>query len=94
MYRVLLQLNPTDEYKKVKQSDTIVDVISLNPEPGPIHLEYNSYEVMIMPELLEIITRQKRMDMTQRLLADSMILSFRCNVLEVNIKRGTKKSSK
>ncbi|MEH7344579.1 aspartate/glutamate racemase family protein [Bacillus sp. JJ1532] len=46
-----------EEFQKVKQPDTIVDVVSLVPANGPIHLEYNCYEVMIMPELLKLIKK-------------------------------------
>ena len=45
------------EFEKVKQPDTIVDVVSLPPAPGPIHLEYNSYEVIVMPEILRLVKR-------------------------------------
>lgn len=30
-----------EEYEKVKQSDTIVDVVSLKPAPGPINYQKN-----------------------------------------------------
>lgn len=70
MKKKILWINPVttdlynqafkEEYEKVKQSDTIVDVVSLKPAPGPIHLEYNSYEVMIMPELLETIYQAEK----------------------------------
>lgn len=43
------------EFEKVKEPGTTIDVISLNAAPGPTHLEYNSYEVMIMPELLKVV---------------------------------------
>jgi len=43
------------EFEKVKEPDTSVDVVSLAARPGPTHLEYNSYEVLIMPELLKLV---------------------------------------
>ncbi|WP_027415138.1 aspartate/glutamate racemase family protein [Aneurinibacillus terranovensis] len=46
-----------NELQKVKQADTIVDVVSLPPAPGPTHLEYSSYEVMVMPELLRAVKK-------------------------------------
>lgn len=45
------------EFEKVKQPDTMVDVVSLPPASGPTHLEYNCYEVMIMPEILRMIKK-------------------------------------
>ncbi len=70
MKKKILWINPVttdlfdqtfkEEYEKVKQTDTIVDVVSLKPAPGPIHLEYNAYEVMIMPEVLEIIYQAEK----------------------------------
>ncbi|MGW8428435.1 aspartate/glutamate racemase family protein [Peribacillus simplex] len=67
MSKKILWINPvttdlfdqtfSNEFHKVKQSDTIVDVVSLVPSNGPIHLEYNCYEVMIMPELLRLIKK-------------------------------------
>lgn len=45
------------EFEKVKQPDTIVDVISLQPAPGPTHLEYSSYEVTVMPEILKLVKK-------------------------------------
>lgn len=46
-----------DEFSKIKQPDTIVDVVSLSKSAGPHHLEYNSYELMVMPELLATIKK-------------------------------------
>lgn len=67
MEKKILWINPvtTDmfdaafksEFEKVKQPDTVVDVVSLAPAPGPLHLEYNSYEVMIMPEILKLVKK-------------------------------------
>lgn len=67
MAKKILWINPvaTDlfdatfrsEFEKVKQPDTIVDVISLKPAPGPTHLEYSSYEVMVMPEILTLVKK-------------------------------------
>lgn len=48
------------EFEKVKQTDTIVDVVSLPPAPGPTHLEYNTYEVMVMPEILRPVVLDKK----------------------------------
>ncbi|MBB5326198.1 allantoin racemase [Anoxybacillus tepidamans] len=45
------------EFEKVKQPDTIIDVVSLSPAPGPTHLEYNCYEVMVMPEILRLVKK-------------------------------------
>ncbi|WP_027415137.1 aspartate/glutamate racemase family protein [Aneurinibacillus terranovensis] len=67
MEKKILWINPVttnqfdvtfqSEFEKVKQPDTTVDVVSLTPAPGPLHLEYNSYEVMIMPEILNLVKR-------------------------------------
>ncbi len=45
------------EFDRIKQAGTIVDVVSLTPGPGPTHLEYNCYEVMLMPEILRVIKK-------------------------------------
>lgn len=65
MSKKILWINPvtTDsfdavfraEFEKIKEAGTYVDVVSLKAAPGPTHLEYNCYEVMIMPELLKIV---------------------------------------
>lgn len=67
MGKKLLWINPfkTDlfdetfrnELAKIKQPDTVVDVVSLPPALGPTHLEYSSYEVMIMPDMLKAVKK-------------------------------------
>jgi allantoin racemase len=45
------------EFNKIKQPDTVVDVVSLTRAAGPIHLEYNCYEIMVLPEILKMVKK-------------------------------------
>lgn len=62
--RKILWINPVctdiydqamrDMFETVKDNATSVDVVSFDP-PGPTHLEYNAYEMMVMPQLIRTI---------------------------------------
>ncbi|MGG4494795.1 hypothetical protein [Brevibacillus reuszeri] len=39
-------------FRKMVEQDTEIDVISLGNKKGPLHQEYNCYEVLAMPDLI------------------------------------------
>ncbi|GED31612.1 aspartate/glutamate racemase family protein [Brevibacillus centrosporus] len=43
------------EFNQIVDSITTVDVVSIGNKPGPLHLEYNCYEVMVMPDIVRIV---------------------------------------
>jgi len=65
--RILL-INPVgtsafDEPKKkylsqYKRPDTVIDVVSLSK--GPLHLEYYSYDALVIPEILKLVKKAER----------------------------------
>jgi allantoin racemase len=45
------------QFERFKSPDTVVDVVSFAPGQGPIHLEYNCYEAMVIPELIRTVKK-------------------------------------
>ena len=45
------------QFEHYKSPDTVVDVVSFAPGEGPIHLEYNCYEAMVIPELIRTVKK-------------------------------------
>jgi allantoin racemase len=44
-----------EHFDRIKEAGTLVDVVSLGAGQGPEHLEYNCYEVMVMPDILRAV---------------------------------------
>jgi len=47
----------TQQLNRYKSPETIVDLVSFKSGQGPIHLEYNCYEAMVIPELLRTVKK-------------------------------------
>ncbi|WP_017728846.1 aspartate/glutamate racemase family protein [Halalkalibacterium ligniniphilum] len=45
------------QFERFKIDETVVDVVSFEPEEGPIHVEYNCYEAMVIPELIRTVKK-------------------------------------
>ncbi|WP_312108245.1 aspartate/glutamate racemase family protein [Brevibacillus reuszeri] len=47
-------------FRKMVEQDTEIDVISLGNKKGPLHLEYNCYEVLAMPDLIRQVIKAEQ----------------------------------
>ncbi|MFF2876423.1 aspartate/glutamate racemase family protein [Gottfriedia sp. NPDC057991] len=49
-----------DELESIKDKNTIVDVISFEAPNGPTHLEYNCYEAMMIPNIVNAVMKAEQ----------------------------------
>lgn len=47
-------------FNEIKGNNTEVDFVSLGDKPGPDHLEYNCYEIMVMPDILRMVRQAEQ----------------------------------
>ncbi|MDF2680579.1 MAG: hydantoin racemase [Brevibacillus sp.] len=47
----------TSQFSQIVGPNTTVDVASFGTKSGPLHLEYNCYEVMVMPDIVHMVKK-------------------------------------